>query len=376
MTWKLRRAVAMALPPITLLLITGFMGGAAPALALELGALRAVPGHAPPYIFRIPLVAPPLAPPIPATVTVRQPPDARASVKQHLIELYLRTLTDVELEVGSGGQTLNRLVLKHELQAARLQVESAPIVTLAPAVKLKSRERPSSEASPPPPAPALATDRSLTERELESIRQEIHSLVAAVRLWEEEAPRHELPAGDVISTAGAGALGGFSLVAVTALGFGYLRQRRAIARQRRRQAALLAMLRRRQARLAAAPPLLPAPQSTSRLSTPAEAMLPVAVRRRVQVAQKTRQRVRMVPHSPTPGLTQAATGEAIRLQTPTIRRLPSAAAELLDALAQLRGELMRLQGRATTSSSVDRSTLISPPAARSSSGTEARSIPG
>jgi hypothetical protein len=366
MTWKLRRAVAIALRPMTLLVVAGIVGEAGAVAALELGELRAVPSQAPPYIFRLPLLAPPRAPRTPASVTVRQPLDAHAAVKQQMIELYLRTLTDVELEVGVGGQTLNRLLLKHELQAARVQVEAASSTHLAPAVKLKSRERPSPEASPPPPAPVLASDRSLIERELEGIRQEIHGLVATVRAWG-EAPPQALPSEDLISAAGGAALGGGGLVAVAVLSFGYLRQRRVVARQRRRQAALRALMRRRRAARAAATPILPALQSTPRLSATTEAMLPVAVRRRVQLAQKTRQRVRLGPRTPTPELTYAADGEAMPRQIPPIRRLPSAAAELLDALAQLRSELMRLQGRASPSTTV---------ASRLAGGAEARSGPG
>jgi hypothetical protein len=45
--------------------------------------------------------------------------------------------------------------------------------------------------------------------------------------------------------------------------------------------------------------------------------------------------------------------ERIRLVARTSQRVPSAPAELLEALVQLRGELMRLQGRPPTSATPD-----------------------
>ena len=72
-------------------------------------------------------------------MTVRQPHDTLSFVKQHVVELRLRALADVELEVSYGGQTLNRLLPKSELQAARMRVEMAPASNLVPP---SQREKP------------------------------------------------------------------------------------------------------------------------------------------------------------------------------------------------------------------------------------------
>jgi hypothetical protein len=126
------------------------------------------------------------------------------------------------------------------------------------------------------------------------------------------------------------AFGGGCLVLIIALTIAHLLQRRTIARERQRQATIIASLRRRRERLAAVGAILPQP-----LPATATALLPVTVNRRLRVVQRAQQRVPILPRASTPA--------------PAARRVPSAAAELLDALAQLRGELMRLQGRATTS---------------------------
>ena len=126
MTWELRSALAMGMAPIALVVVASISGGAAQVLAIELGELQAVPSNSPPYIFRLPLLTPLHGASAIATVTVRQPPDTLAFVKQHVVELRLRALTDVELEVSYGRQTLNRLLPKSELQAARMRVEMAP----------------------------------------------------------------------------------------------------------------------------------------------------------------------------------------------------------------------------------------------------------
>jgi hypothetical protein len=120
--------MGMAHIALVVVVVASIGGGAAQALAIELGELQAVPSNSPPYIFRLPLITPLHGPSASAAVTVRQPPDTLSFVKQHVVELRLRSLTDVELEVSYGGQTLNRLLPKSELQAA-VRAEMAPTRT-------------------------------------------------------------------------------------------------------------------------------------------------------------------------------------------------------------------------------------------------------
>jgi len=101
--------------------------------------------------------------------------------------------------------------------------------------------------------------------------------------------------------------------------------------------------------LAVRVPILPAlpPAPLSRAGN--EALEPVTISRRVRVSQKRRRRFRVWVPSHTRDAAQAQDAERIRLVARTSQRVPSAPAELLEALAQLRGELMRLHGRPPTS---------------------------
>jgi hypothetical protein len=331
MTWELRSAVAMGMAHIALVIVVvaSSVGGSAQALAIELGELHAVPSNAPPYIFRLPLITPLHGPSAVAEVTVRRPPDTLSFVKQHGVELRLRSLTDVELEVSYGGQTLNRLLPKSELQAARTRVEMAPTSSSPLPARAKGRDRPFAEALAVSQAPEGAWDRSLFEREIEGIRQEIQSLVGRVTPWERFSP----PVGDSADGTTTAMLtlmlGGFFIVGVTALVLFYMSQRRAIDRERRRQRALTLAIRRMRDQLAAEVPIL----------------------RRLGVAQKTRRRFRVWVPSGRRNAAQEHGAEPIRVVARTSQRVPSASAELLEALAQLRGELIRLQGRPPTSAS-------------------------
>ena len=129
-----------------MVVVASIVGGAAQALAIEFGELHAVPSNSPPYIFRLPLITPLHGPSAVAAVTVRRPPDTLSFVKQHVVELRLRSLTDVELEVSYGGQTLNRLLPKSELQAARTRAEMAPTSSPSLPARAKGRDRPFAEA--------------------------------------------------------------------------------------------------------------------------------------------------------------------------------------------------------------------------------------
>lgn len=333
---------------LAMVVVASICGGAAQVLAIELGELQAVPSNSPPFIFRLPLITPLHGPSAIAAVTVRQPPDTLSFVKQHVVELRLRSLTDVELEVSYGEQTLNRLLLKSELQAARMRLEMAPASNPSPPARAKGRDRPSSETSSVAQAPEGASDRPLFERELEGIRQEIQRLVERVTPWEELSP----PLGDRGESATAVLtlmLGGFFSVGVTSLIIGYLMQRRASDRERRRRRALTLSIRRQRNQLAARVPILPAlpPAPLSRAGN--EALEPVTISRRVRVSQKRRRRFRVWAPSHMRDAAQAQDAERLRLVARTSQRVPSAPAELLEALTQLRGELMRLQEKPPTS---------------------------
>jgi hypothetical protein len=353
MTWELRSAVAMGMAHIALVMVVvaSIVGGAAQALAIELGELHAVPSNSPPYIFRLPLITPLHGPSAVAAVTVRRPPDTLSFVKQHGVELRLRSLTDVELEVSYGGQTLNRLLLKSELQAARMRVEMGRTSSPSLSGRAKGRDRPFAEALAVSQAPEGVSDRSLIEREIEGIRLEIQSLVERVTPWERFSP----PVGDRAESTMTAMLtlmlGGFFIVGVTSLIMGYISQRRAIDRERRRQRALTLAIRRMWDQLAAGMPILPARQPALLPRARHEALAPVSIIRRVGVAQKTRRRFRVWVPSDRRDVAQEHGAEPIRLVARTSQRVPSAPAELLEALAQLRGELMRLQGRSPSSAS-------------------------
>jgi hypothetical protein len=334
---------------LAVIVVASICGWAAQVVAIELGELQAVPSNSPPYIFRLPLITPLHGPSAIGTVTVRQPPGALSFVKQHVVELRLRSLTDVELEVSYGEQTLNRLLLKTELQAARMRLEMAPASNLSPPARAKGRDRPFSETSSVTQAPEGASHRPLFERELEGIRQEIQRLVERVTPWEELSPpladRGEIAITVVLTLL----LGGFFSVGVTSLIMGYLMQRRASDRERRRRRALTLSIWRMRDQLAAGVSILPALAPAPLPPAGNEALEPVTISRRVRVSQKRRRRFRVWVPSHTRDAAQAQNAERIRLVARTSQRVPSAPAELLEALAQLRGELMRLQGRPPTS---------------------------
>jgi hypothetical protein len=336
---------------MALLLVASLVAAATHALALELGPVQAVPSQAPPHIFRLPLLAPLPGASDSAAVTVRQPPDTLAFVKQHVVEIRLRALADVELEVSYGGEILNRLVPKRELQAAQLRLEMVPAANLALPAKAKSRDRPSPEVRTR--AEAAAAHRSLIEAELEGLRQEVHRLVEHVAPWPGSAGPAEAGAADRLTAGLTLGLGGCALVAVVCLTMAAIMPQRAMARQRLRQEALATSIQRLRTQLA-----LEAPRRPTRLSAPplralTTASVPVPRRRRVRVTRTTRRRFRVWAAGPGDNLWQAPEATPHGPPARMARHMPSAAAELLEALARLRGELMRLQGGSPPSARTD-----------------------
>jgi hypothetical protein len=334
-----------------LVVVASIFAGAAQGLAIELGELQAMPSNAPPYRFRLPIITPLPGPA--AAVTVRHPPDALAFVKQNAVELRLHSLTEIELEVSHGGQTLNRLLLQRELLAARTRLETVPASNPSQPARAKGRDRPLPEASPPAPAPKGADDRTLLDREVDGIRQEIHRLVGRVAPWEgPPSPSGAIGEGTV-TPAMTLMLGGFCIAGIGSLVTGYVLQHHVINRQRRRRRALTVSIRRMQDQLAAGVPALPAalPPRLSRAAR--EALEPVAVMPRIRVSRKTRRRFRIRASRAAYDAAQEHDAEHVRRVARTSQRVPSAPADLLEALAQLRGELMRLQGRPPTSAAAN-----------------------
>ncbi|HEX2187153.1 MAG TPA: hypothetical protein VHN78_16795, partial [Chloroflexota bacterium] len=304
---------------------------AAPVMAIELGELQAVPSGQASYVFRLAIAASPHAADPPA-VTVHRPQDAISVVTPNRLELRLRSLTDVELEVSHGGQTLNRLLLRSELQAARAHLDAAtawkryqvakargaprpqltalldsayhahqtwgqfdPVAARQPLAQVEQErlrvptaggrqpelDAPEAASREPPVAaitrPAATTAGSLDgaglERELQALREEMHHLAgrATASLGGGPPPAH--PAPQVAPPLLTLLLGGVVLVGVTSLCTGYVLQRRAVERQRRRW------------------PVAAVPRPQFSGAEP-QAWRRVTVMRRVRVSRQTRRRVR------------------------------------------------------------------------------------
>lgn len=325
--------------------MAGVLAGTTQVLALEVGELQAVPSNSPPYIFRLPISTPPHGPSAIAAVTVRRPPDALSFVKRNVLELRLRALTDVELEVSQGGQTLNRLLLKSELQAARTRLEAAPTSHSPQPTRAKGRDPALAEATPLASASAGTPEHTLRERELDEIRREFQNLVGRVTPWQGLSP----PAGSTGESSASMVftlmLGGLFGAGITSLAIGYVMQRHAVAWARQRRRVLALSVRRRRDRLAAGVPILPAVQPAPWSRAPRAALAPAAVMGGVRPSQQTPRRSRLLAR--------------------TSQRVPSAPADLVEALAQLRRELMRLQRRPPTSAIPENPEVRSGQASRS-----------
>jgi hypothetical protein len=346
MTWGLRSAGATGMARLALALVAvgSIVGMAVPGLAIELGEPQALPSAGPLYTFRLPLIAPLYGPSAPARVAVRQPPDTLAFVKQHVIEFRLRALADVELEVSYGGQTLNRLLPKSELQAARARVDTALASSAPLPARAKERDRPSAEAMPVAPVSPRATDHSLIEREIAGLRQGIHALVERVAPWEGLSAPVGNGADRGVPDVLVLTVGGFFAVGGTALTLGCLMRRRRRARERQRRQAPTLSIRRARDQAALTVPI-PAVRQRVPLAGPTpQALAPVRRVRRIRVARKTRRRFRLWAPGHAPGIAQEHGTAPIRPGGRSSQRLPAAPAELIEALVQLRSELMRLQG--------------------------------
>jgi hypothetical protein len=322
-------------------------------LTVELGELQAVPGGDPPFIFRLTIFPPSLrSSDIPA-VTVRQPHDALTLVKSNHLELRLRSLSDVELEVKQGGQTLNRLLPKSELRAARTRLEAAEAPYRPQSTRAKDHESPPAEARPPTAAAAGAADRALLEREIQEIRREIQNLVGGVTRWQDPSPpawHGEEP--DAIAVP-ALMLWGLLIAGMASLVTGYLMQRRAVSRERQQRRGLVVSRRGPRGQLALAAAGLQAVQPAQRPQSRPGALVPVTVLRHVRVSQRTRRRIRVWGSSGTRDAVRSGAAEHSRVAARVSRSKSSAPAEIIEALGHLRRELISLQQKQATSANLE-----------------------
>ncbi len=362
------------------------------ATAIELGEVQALPGGHPPYVFRLPLVRNSQDGGDLPSVTVRRPTDVLGVVKNSSLELRLQNLTDVELEISYGGQILNRLFLKEELQTAHARMMAAVAWNRYRAAKAKGQTRsqvaallneayqthrawaqldprraqqPFSQVEreqrlfsaadlsrPPPsavgeetPSPAAshdAADPVLLEQEMRRIREEIHSLVGQVMPWMPEPARPRQDERQVVTPMIAAPLGGLFAAGMALLCAGYLMQRRALERERRRRRVLAAALRRGHQALPAASLALSLAHPAHSPGHQSGGSQPMATLRRIRVARRTRRRQMTGEKGPT------GAGDAPPEQIKPIARIAppgnAAHAELLEALSNLRQDLIRIQG--------------------------------
>jgi hypothetical protein len=383
------------------------------AVALTLGELRASPRHPPPYVFRLPILAAPHGSSDTPAVTVRRPQDALSFVKNNTLELQLRALTDVELEVSHGGQTLNRLLVKHELQGARASLEAAmawehyqtakakgsphsrlaalldtayrshqawirfdPAAARDPLAQVAQERLHLLAASPrladpvsqeaalrghqpsAEQAPEAGTDdaleRTLLEREMGLIREEIHRFMLQVTPWPATETSPRPPHRDKATALVPLLLGGMLIAGLTSFFTGYMVQRWVADHARRRRLFVAAVGLKRTAHSA----------GTSRLGAGQVAQLlaqrPVprqraAVVKRLRVSHKVTRRVRFHPgHAAQGSRPPQVVGPAAAV-APLPPPGASAPAELGEALENLRQALLQLRRLLPPPSSGERS---------------------
>jgi hypothetical protein len=394
---------------LTVLLCMGAVAVSGRAIAITLGELQARPSHPPPYVFRLAILSAPHGSlDIPA-VTVRQPQDALSFVKNNTLELQLRSLTDVELEVSHAGQTLNRLLMKHEFQAARAPLEAAlawdhyqtakakgaprlrlaalldtayqsyqawrqfdPTAARHPLAQV-TRERlrflaesprhadPTGQEAPPgvsqPPAgllPGAGTDgaagRTVLERETEIIREAMHELMVRVTPWPEtEGSRWPGQGGKTTSLVPL-LLGGVFIAGLTSLFTSHLMQRSLANQARRRRRVLVEAARLAGAEHTPGPPRLGEGQMTQFLMRRSVPPQRAAVVRHLRVSHKIKRRIRLRPRhvpreSPPPRVAEHAAAVA-----PISLPRALAPAELSEALGNLRQALLHLRHQLPPSS--------------------------
>jgi hypothetical protein len=325
------------------LVVVSLVMPATQVIAIELGELQAMPGSPPPYIFRLSLIFPPHGSSDLPAVTVRQPRDGLSFVKNHRLELRLPALTDVELEINQGGQTLNRLLLKSELQAARARLETATASIRHQPARATGRQGPATEARPLTSTAEEAPDQALLAREMQEIRQEIQNLVGRVTPWEGLSTPVWPAAKAAATPVVARTLWGVLIAGVASLVAGYLLRRNAVERQRRRL--LAASVRRLRGQLRSGGATRHPAQRAQLFGDQPAGLGPVTVLRRVRVSQKTRRRIRLWASSPRPDATRERAAERTQVEARLSHTRRFAPAEVVEALGHLRRELLSLQRR-------------------------------
>jgi hypothetical protein len=155
-------------------------------------------------------------------VVVRRPGTVLWFVANNTLELHLLELADVELEVSHGGQTVNRLLLKTELQAARARMLSGTRRDHDQTAKAPGIEN----------AGLLRSSIAVLQREIAGMRGEIQQVadhVATLASLSERAGAerlHELRTFRWILVA---SLGGLLVAGLASLLTGYAMWRRGIA---------------------------------------------------------------------------------------------------------------------------------------------------
>lgn len=188
----------------------------------ELGDLRAVPSSGSALVFQLPIVWQAHAPLGMPMVVVRRPSNVLFFVANNTLELRLLELADVELEVSHAGQTVNRLFVKTELEAARARMLSSIG---------RGRDQAAKTAgitSAGPPRSSMAA----LQREMVGIRGEIQELVDHVatlanmsKRTGEERRRKQWTFSWVLAVM----LGGLLVAGLASLLTGYAMRRRRLA---------------------------------------------------------------------------------------------------------------------------------------------------
>lgn len=365
---------------------------------IELGDLQALPGQVPPFGFQLPFVRQPHAPAAIPTVVVQRPNDVLFFMKNGTLELRLLELADVELEISYAGQTMNRLLLKTELQAARARLQAAMAWDRYQAAKVKGikdahlgrlleetyrshqtwaqmdptgaqpqlarvlqerlrwqeerlgrqeigrGEEPPQRSGTGQPA-ALESRMAALERELGSTREAIHGLAQQVTTRLDESLK---PAGECASEQSAAtsvltvALGGLLVAGVASLLTGYSMQRRVVHRGRLRRRMLPPTLQRAREALSADPSEVPAVQllPSGAPVREAEPQPRRSVVRRVRVSHKTSRRVRISTEQ-SQAIQAYGQGQLVPQDPQPEGQNPP---DLTTTLAILQQELLTLQG--------------------------------
>jgi hypothetical protein len=397
---------------VAVLLIASVVMASGRAVAVTLGELQAVPSTPPLYVFRLAILAAPDGSIDTPAVTVRQPRDALSLVKNHTLELRLRSLTDVELEVSYGGQTLNRLLMKSELLGARARLDAAtswsryqaakatdaprpqlrvlldtayqtqrawgqfdPVAArqplaqvtqerllflaadVRPAVPVSQEGSPRDGALPEGQLPSLSTDgtsdKAMLEREVSVVREEMRDLMARVTPWAEVETSARQLHGHEATPLVALVLGGVCIAGLTSLFTGYLIQRRPSAPAQQRRRTFAAAVRRATAELTAGTGLLPTGRNPLSAGRPAPSQ-PAAVVRHLRVSHKTRRRVRVHASPDHRDAAQPRLAEHTRVVARISHPRASTPAELIEALGNLRQDLLNLQHWLTSSRPLER----------------------